>query len=840
MFARLRTFVHDTVHQALRKPRRTGRTMLLALGWIGMFALSGTVHAAISFVAATTVIADAGSISLTSPATASAGDLMLAVISSRGGSTITPPTGWSAALSPQAQDGATLTVAVFYRVRAAGDGASFSFSLSSSNRVAASMLAFSGVDSAAPIAAALGTVAGASTSSITANGVTTPAANSMLVGVFAQSNGNHSMTPPSGMSEAADFATSAGPNGVTLSVTYATQAGAGASGSKTATSNGSARSIGALVALRPAAASTTASAFEAFDTSTAAGATSGPLRTRVAGAASSFDIVVLAANGSLHPGFTGTVALSWLDARNNSGVATASCRASWLNLGSAGTAAFSANARVSTNLAPPATATRVMRLMMTYTSAGVTTTACSGDAFAAIPATLSLAVSDQNSSSAGSTRALANTSVSGGVVHQAGRPFTVSATARDASGTVMSGYDGTPTLASAGCVLPSGCTAGALSYTPTSAVAGNYSNASVSYAEVGAITLQLSDPSYADIDAGDTTAASRLVNSATANAGRFVPDSLIATITPTPQLATANAACLAAGSGATFFGQGFGWASAPQVTLTARNAAGATTLYWSGALMKLNAASGTPTLATSGAGSATLASSFGALGLVDLGNGQARFTASSLDRFVLDLPAATVQPSLTPGFTWTLNVSDNSESGVSGNTSLAASVAQAALTFDAGGVFHSGRLALSPAHGDARVGLRLQMELQRYTSAGWVTMTEDRGCVTVQPRNLGVESPSGVFASSICAAPLAANVSTRGGRAWLPLPGTPNAAPGRLALRLAGAAASGNSCAGLNTTQALSPLNLPWLLGSNSGAGPLALASWGRANRDAVLRRETW
>jgi hypothetical protein len=56
-------------------------------------------------------------------------------------------------------------------------------------------------------------------------------------------------------------------------------------------------------------------------------------------------------------------------------------------------------------------------------------------------------------------------------------------------------------------------------------------------------------------------------------------------------------------------------------------------------------------------------------------------------------------------------------------------------------------------------------------------------------------------------------------------------------LRLASAAATGNSCGGLNSVQALTPLNLPWLI---SGSGPLALASWGRANRETVLRREVW
>ena len=1263
------------------------------LAGLALLVACGAAHAAIAFVAASTNTANASSISLSSPAGTSTGDLLLAVVASRGGTSVSAPSGWSAALTPQTVDAGVLTVAVFYRVRAASDAASFSFSLSSSERVAGTMLAFSGVDSTAPVLNALGTVAGASTSSPSATGFSTTVANAMLVAVFAQSQGSNTMTPPTGMAEASDIGTGAGPTGATLESAYVLQANAAPTGSKAASSSGSARSVAALIALRPtvsisgnvfedpnygggagrskatalagggsarpntrvelfsvsagsatysaatttdasgnysftvssasswavrvvsssvlasrtgataallpvltarsewntnaawqvsdhvgginpalgdaAAASagavfntstgvfsagpsgtaqafslvvpgatapsgvdfgfnfatvvnvgdsgagslrqvltnanalgadaslavsgraaaiehvifmigngtsgaglrasvnlfssgvaviaptsalpavsaalvldartqpgwastpvlelrgtsagagvaaftlsssgstvagwaiksfggagvvvtgavsgnavlgnhisgntglgidlannglsandgakssgqpnvlmdapviTTASVsgstltlsghvgsaagqslfagsrvefflsdnhvsgygagssylgtltsdasgnfsgtlalaagsvsvgdrvtatatdasgntsefganritttaagltpagFEAFDADTATSATVGPLRTRVAGAPTSVDVVALAASGGgLHPGFTGTVSLRWLDARNDSGAASGSCRASWPQLGSAGNANFAGTSRVSVTLTPPATSTRVMRLMLSYTSGSDSVTACSGDAFAVIPASLSLAVSDLTSASAGTARALSNASASGGVVHQAGRPFSVTATARDAAGNVMTGYDGTPALAVTGCVLPAGCTASSLSMTPSSAVAGAYANHSLSYGEVGAITLRLSDSSYADIDALDTAAAARAINSSTATAGRFVPDSLSVSINPTPLLATANAACMASGSGATFFGQGFGWASAPQVTVRARNAAGSTTLYWSGSLMKLVAAHATPTMAASGAGSATLTSSFGALSVADLGAGQARISASSLDRFVLDMAAGTVQASLSPSLAWTLSVNDSSESGVAGNPSLSASATQSALGFDAGAMFHSGRLALSPGHGDARVGVRLLLELQRYASAGWVTMTEDRGCVTVVPANLGVELPSGVFATlSACAAPLGSAVSTRGGRAWLPLPATPSAAPGRLGLRLAGAAAAGNSCGGLNSLQALTPLNLPWLI---SGSGPLALASWGRANRETVLRREVW
>jgi choice-of-anchor C domain-containing protein len=586
----------------------------------------------------------------------------------------------------------------------------------------------------------------------------------------------------------------------------------------------------------------TPAGFEAFETDTAAGATSGPLRTRVAGAAGTVDIIALSSSGvGLHPGFTGNVSLSWVDARNDTGAATGSCRASWLDLGSAGTAAFTSSARVTVGVQPPASATRVMRLKMSYTSGGSTVVACSGDAFAAIPASMSLAASDGSNSSAGTTRALANTASSGGVVHRAGLPFTVTATALDALGNVMTGYDGTPTLATTGCVLPTGCTAAALTASATSAVAGVYTHNSVSYAEVGVITLRLSDASYADIDSADTSAAARLITSASASAGRFVPDTLTASISLAPQLATANGACLASGSGATFFGQGFGWATTPQVTVTARNASGAITQFWSGALMKLTLASATASMAASGAGSATLASSFGTLGLSDLGAGRARYSGSALDRFVLDLPSGTQQVSLTPSLSWSLAVSDASEAAVVGNPTLTTSATQAGLNFDAGALFHSGRLSLAPGHGDARSGVQMLLQLQRYAAAGWVTMTEDRGCVTVVPANLGVEAPSGVFASvNSCAAPATASSTTRGGRAWIALPGTPAASPGRLTMRLAGAAATGNACASANVSQALLPLNMPWLLGGSSAAGPVALATWGRANQDVVLRRETW
>ncbi|MFN7726614.1 MAG: beta strand repeat-containing protein [Rubrivivax sp.] len=583
--------------------------------------------------------------------------------------------------------------------------------------------------------------------------------------------------------------------------------------------------------------------FNAFDPGTAAGAVSGPIVSQTAGAATTLAVVALDSSGSgLHPSFSGNVQLFWLDARNNSGTATGSCRSSWVNLGSAGTASFSSSARVNVALTVPSTGTRDMRLQMVYAGPAGTVTACSGDNFAALPASLVLLATDQDAATAGTARTLGNTSVNGGVVHRAGQPFTLAVRALASGGTLMANYDGTPSVATTACLLPSGCTAGTLTGSLAAASAG-VASAAYAYSEVGAVQLQATDAGFGAVDAADTPLAARTVVSAATAVGRFVPDRFSLALSTPGVLATGNASCLASGSAATFFDQGFGWATPPQATLTAQNAQGATTTGWTGALMKLDAGTGaTPTLAVANAGTTTLASSFGAVALTDLGNGQVRLQANATDRFLLALASGALQASLNPSFTWTLAVADASEAAVAGNpASTAASLSQVGLGFDQGGAFHQGRLSLSSSHGDARRGVRALVQLQRYTADGWVTMTEDRGCVSIAPGNLGVAQPSGVFSTAgVCAAPLASTVTTRGGRAWLALPASPGGRTGRLQLRRAGQAATGQACVGVGNPQTVVPLGLPHLTGGDTGQGPAALATWGAAQRDTVLRRETW
>jgi hypothetical protein len=273
------------------------------------------------------------------------------------------------------------------------------------------------------------------------------------------------------------------------------------------------------------------------------------------------------------------------------------------------------------------------------------------------------------------------------------------------------------------------------------------------------------------------------------------------------------------------------------VVVTARNAAGVATTYWASDLMKLQAAHATPGMTVSAAGAAALASNWGSFTVSDLGSGQASIVASASDSFALQ--AGAPQATVSPAFTWTVNVADTSEAAVAGNPVTAGSLSQGSLGFDAGGLFHSGRMSLGAGHGDARAGVRMLLQLQRYTVDGWTTLTEDRGCVTVAPTNLGVGNPQGALATAgVCAAPPTASVTTAGGRAWLKLAATPGGQRAALDVQLLLGGTAPAACSGPGQSAAGSSLQRPWLLPDAGAAGPSATATWGLPSRDLIFRRE--
>ena len=591
------------------------------------------------------------------------------------------------------------------------------------------------------------------------------------------------------------------------------------------------------------------SRFNAFETSTASNALAGPIKTMTSGQARTLALIAVDNAGTgLATNFSGTVAIDWLDASAGGSVDATGCSPAWTVVGSAGNATFSAGTpRVNVTLTP-AGAGRNWRLRFSHTTGGSTITACSSDNFAVKPATLAVtAVGSADSSTAGigaSARSLTNGNASGGVVHRAGRPFALRARGQLGDGTLATGYDGIASATITACTLPaSGCVAGTLRNAGNAAtlVASNGVLASdlMSYSEVGAISVRLSDPSFADVDAADSSAEERLLQSAEFTLGRFVPDSYTLATASAGQLAPGHSACAAPGAAFTFFGQGFSWASAPQMTVTARNADGQTTVNWTGALMKLTDTHVSATLGLTPA--LAMNTTAAPLAITDLGGGSARVVAGA-DSFALVRGASPVA-SARPSFSWTLSVSDSSESSVAGNGTISVTPVASTVAFASGsGDFHYGRIALASVYGDARRAQPLPVEVQAWNGLAWAPLAAAGSCITLPAGAFAYNQARGALDAgsgvSNCGAAVRSNAGTIAGRASpaldrLPPSALPSAA---LTVRLNLGAASGQSCSGATSVAATSAA-LPWLAAPD-GSDPSARITWGAPRSDFVMVRE--
>ncbi|HEV7577370.1 MAG TPA: DUF6701 domain-containing protein [Caldimonas sp.] len=604
------------------------------------------------------------------------------------------------------------------------------------------------------------------------------------------------------------------------------------------------------VRLVAAAAPTTAGGFNAFESGTAAGSIAGVIHTKVAGAPFAIDVVVLnAARDAVMTAFTGNVKVELLDASDSSGALDAGgCRASWPVLpgGAAATLAFAGadNGRKAATLSE-ANAWRDLRVRISAPSSGVATTvACSGDDFANRPASFAaFAASDADSASAGTTRALANATATGGNVHQAGRPFTVHAAAVNAGGATTTNYVGTATPQVAACA-GSACvgTAGTLTLTAT-AVAGVIDR-SASYDESGSIALQLVDSSFAAVDAGDgSSAAERTIASPTIAVGRFVPDrfDLVALAAPTLRTFGGNAC---AARSFTYVGQPFGYAAAPQATVHARNAAGATTANYSGVLWKLATATQAWAALPATPAFDTTAATLPALTSNNNGSGLVAAQASDRLRFTRPTNAPVAPFDAAIALTW--SVRDTSEAAVPGNPTIAsAPLVFANMAFDAGTQFRYGVLRLVPAYGSELVDLPVLVEAQYWDGVRLATHSADQ-CTAVPTTSVAFGNYQRNL--SACKTALATAAPTlASGRAFLRLakPGNGNGGSVDLGLQL-GASAAGQTCAvvGAAPTSALAA-NLPWLQGKWSGAAafdqnPVTRASFGQYRSPLIYQRESY
>jgi cellulose synthase/poly-beta-1,6-N-acetylglucosamine synthase-like glycosyltransferase len=215
----------------------------------------------VTYIGSTSVfIQNTNVCTLNKPAGIHDNDVLLVVCAFRGGTGITvtaPDATWTALT--RIDNGTTLSITSYWHVvaSAASEPASFTFSLSGNAKGGGALLAYAGVDTAAPIGQETGQTTPSGTSH-TALSVTTSVANSMLVTMHAVSALNGTLTgqwtPPPGMTELIDTGSntgSAASNSV-LEVNHLFVAASGtATGAQTATSQASAVGATKTITLKP-------------------------------------------------------------------------------------------------------------------------------------------------------------------------------------------------------------------------------------------------------------------------------------------------------------------------------------------------------------------------------------------------------------------------------------------------------------------------------------------------------------------------------------------------------------------------------------------------------------
>jgi len=810
-----------------------------------------------------------GPLTINKPAGTVANDVMVAAIAFNHDSVvITPPAGWTLVRRVENND-AILGIEVHYRVAGASEPASYTWLATTGSTnfrfVVGGIQSFSGVDTASPINVDAGqctpqpTPCGSSSLTHATPDVTTTVSDTMLVTAHAYESSN-TWTPPAGMTEAYDQAAHATPtsDGMAIEGNYQPQVSAGATGAKTATAAGlSDDGVTHILALKPAP--PLPGDFNAYGTSTAPGAITGVITTKRAGTTISLDIIsVNAARTAILTTFTGTVRVELLNASDNSGAfnSATACRSSWTviqTLTTSLTFAAGDNGRKTVSFTE-ANSYPNARLRITYPTTSPTATGCSLDNFAVRPDTYSsYSVTDNDWQTAGTTRTLNNTTVPGGTVHKAGRPFTVRATAVNGAGTpaTTTNYTGAPTPTLTDCGASSACpsTLGTVTL-GSSFAAGVLTATTASYSEVGSFNMQLVDTAFSAVDAGDSspadcTATGRYVCSSTLAVGRFVPDNFAVALN-TPGFGTACGTF-------TYVGQKFNYTTAPVITVTARNFAGGTTVNYAGAFWQITSASltgksytsATGTLDTSGiTGTDPVIASVGSgVGTLTFGSGTGLFftRATPVAPFDADISLA-------------INLNADAD-GVTIYASNPARFGQATagngIAFSSGKPMRFGRLVIRNANGSQLLPLPVQVEAQYWSGAptnAFITNTLDN-CTSIASANDAMGNYTGNLSGSpTCETAISGGGPLSMGRRTLLLaaPGSGNNGSVNVTVNL-GAAASGSTC----TTQGGAPGSattaiLPHLQGNWSGANydqnPTARATFGvsRGAEEVIFVRENY
>jgi hypothetical protein len=316
---------------------------------------------------------------------------------------------------------------------------------------------------------------------------------------------------------------------------------------------------------------------------------------------------------------------------------------------------------------------------------------------------------------------------SGPVFVGAGAPFRATVVAIDADGdpTPNYGHETTPETVrlDSALVAPLGgdnpAVAAASGFAAFSG--GSATGDDFVWPEVGIIDLK---PAVGD---GDYLTAGDVVGSAAVRVGRFIPDHFaLGYPSPAPMLETA---CNAGDF--TYAGEPFGYLVAPVLTATAKDAAGRTTVNYTGDFFKLATttlqnrtyASATGDLDVSGLPSTAVDPTVTSV----IGSGIATLTFSSGSG--LEYSRATISAPFAAEISLSIDVVD--ADGVRAPDNPAVFGAAGGIAFDAGAEIRYGRLRFVNAVGSERVNLPVPLVAEYYAGAasGFVANTAD-SCTT--------------------------------------------------------------------------------------------------------------
>ena len=572
----------------------------------------------------------------------------------------------------------------------------------------------------------------------------------------------------------------------------------------------------------------------------------GKIYTKIAGQNFALDIVARKSDNTIATGFTGTVTVEVVD--NSGGGACGSLPL----IGALTNQIFVSGDNGRHVLTSPNTVANVYRnavVRVKFPTSSPTVTSCSTDNFAIRPAFLSFAVTDGSRTTAGTTNTLNNTALAGATVHNAGRPFTITATAYNGAGApvITSNYNGSPTPAfpSLPACVGTACTA------PTSGLSvgtwsgsGTLTTTTATYDEVGAFMLQLEDATFASVDTSDAgiSAAQYTISSTAAGVGRFVPDRFLlsaASLIPRTDIP----AC--AGSSFTYMDERMN----ANFTLTAVRFPGGTTTRYAGALARLDLSSpasfnfgaigtGPAGLAVLGTRLVTSPAPLGTSGTWSNGVGAVVAVVAAGRNASPDGPYSSFKLGIAPADPDAVAL-DPLAINVDADNNGSMERAQIGAATDV----RFGRLRLQNANGSQLIAMPIPISAQYWNGSGFITNMADN-CTTVTAANIAIGNPQNGLTAAMVSPPAVGGAFILGiGSLRLPKPAGGARGSVDVAVNLTNSTTSASCTGGMTSATGA---NMAYLQGAWCGAtyvnDPTARATFGtyRNTDQFIYQRENY